>query len=66
MILRDRNHPSILFWSIGNEVPERADPPGVEIARQLVEAVKRLDPTRLSPRPSGFLRRGPPSSVARK
>ena len=36
MILRDRNHPSILFWSIGNEVPERADPPGVEIARQLV------------------------------
>ncbi len=47
MVLRDRNHPSVLFWSIGNEIPERADPEGVAIAERLSEAAKRLDPGRL-------------------
>ncbi len=47
MVLRDRNHPSIIFWSIGNEIPERADPAGVAIAKQIVDEVKQLDPTRL-------------------
>jgi beta-galactosidase len=46
MILRDRNHPSVVFWSIGNEIPERADPEGVEIAERLSAAAKRLDPGR--------------------
>jgi beta-galactosidase len=46
MVLRDRNHPSVVFWSIGNEIPERADPEGVEIAERLVDAAKRLDPGR--------------------
>jgi beta-galactosidase len=46
MVLRDRNHPSVVFWSIGNEIPERADPEGVAIAERLSEAAKRLDPTR--------------------
>lgn len=46
MILRDRNHPSVIFWSIGNEVYERADTSGVRIARQLASAVKSLDNTR--------------------
>jgi beta-galactosidase len=46
MVRRDCNHPSVIFWSIGNEIPERADPPGVAIARQMVAEVKRLDPTR--------------------
>ena len=36
MVLRDRNHPSIVFWSIGNEIPERADAAGVAIAKQIV------------------------------
>ncbi len=46
MVLRDRNHPSIVMWSIGNETPERAAPAGVVIAKQLSERVRQLDPTR--------------------
>ena len=46
MILRDRNHPSVVFWSIGNEIHERAERHGVEIGRALQSAVHRLDPTR--------------------
>jgi beta-galactosidase len=46
MVLRDRNHPSVIFWSIGNEIPERADPPGVSMAKQMVGEIKQLDPTR--------------------
>jgi len=46
MVLRDRNHPSVIMWSIGNEIPERFDPRGLEIAKQLVDAFKKLDSTR--------------------
>jgi beta-galactosidase len=46
MVLRDRNHPSVILWSIGNEIPERADPSGLDITRRLSDAVKSLDPTR--------------------
>jgi len=46
VMLRDRNHPSIILWSIGNEIHERADTNGVRIAKQLVDEVHALDPTR--------------------
>jgi len=46
MILRDRNHPSVIMWSIGNEIPERADPAGLAIRQQLMKIVKTLDTTR--------------------
>jgi len=46
MVLRDRNHPSVIFWSIGNEIPERADPAGIALAKQIVDEIKRLDTTR--------------------
>ncbi len=46
MVLRDRNHPSVIFWSIGNEINERADAPGLAIAKQLIDEVKRLGNTR--------------------
>jgi beta-galactosidase len=46
MVLRDRNHPSVFCWSIGNEIIERKDPQAVHTARLLKEAVKAIDPTR--------------------
>lgn len=46
MVLRDRNHPSVILWSIGNEIPERSQPRGVEIAKQLADEIKALDRTR--------------------
>ena len=46
MVLRDRNHPSIILWSIGNEIPQRASERGYVIEKQLCDEVRRLDPTR--------------------
>ncbi|MGB8029911.1 MAG: glycoside hydrolase family 2 TIM barrel-domain containing protein [Terracidiphilus sp.] len=46
LVLRDLNHPSVIFWSIGNEIPERAEPTGVEIGKQLAGFIRQLDPTR--------------------
>ncbi len=46
MILRDRNHPSIIIWSIGNEINERADSSGLEIAWKLKEKVLSIDKSR--------------------
>ena len=46
MILRDRNHPSIIMWSIGNEIFESADSTGHRIAGQLAAEVHKLDSTR--------------------
>jgi beta-galactosidase len=46
MILRDRNHPSVVMWSIGNEVPERGKPEGAVLAHTLADYVRNIDPTR--------------------
>ncbi len=46
MVTRDRNHPSVIMWSIGNEIPERATPDGVQTARTMVAYIKDIDPTR--------------------
>jgi beta-galactosidase len=46
LVVSGRNHPSVLFWSIGNEIPEQGTPEGVRIARQLIQRVRQLDPTR--------------------
>ncbi|OYP53846.1 glycoside hydrolase family 2 TIM barrel-domain containing protein [Segatella bryantii] len=46
MVLRDRNHPSIISWSIGNEVIERKDIRVVYTARQMKAAIHEKDTTR--------------------
>jgi beta-galactosidase len=46
MVERDRNHPSVIMWSIGNEIPGRAKPEVVSTAKALGDYVRRLDPTR--------------------
>lgn len=46
MVMRDRNHPSVIIWSIGNEINERADTSGLLLTKQLSDEVHRLDPTR--------------------
>ncbi|MDP3644227.1 MAG: glycoside hydrolase family 2 TIM barrel-domain containing protein [Bacteroidota bacterium] len=46
MVLRDRNHPSVIIWSIGNEIPERADSTGLEITKKLSAIIKNIDQTR--------------------
>jgi beta-galactosidase len=45
-IKRDRNHPSVFMWSIGNEIREQFDSTGIAIAKELVKIVKDNDPTR--------------------
>lgn len=46
MIQRDRNHPSVIIWSIGNEIREQQMSTGKEIAHRLVAICHREDPTR--------------------
>lgn len=45
-VKRDRNHASVIMWSVGNEIKERADSSGLETTKKLVAKVKELDPTR--------------------
>jgi len=45
-VLRDRNHPSVMIWSIGNEIPEQGYPSGTAIAKELAGIVRNLDVTR--------------------
>ena len=46
IIKRDRNHPSVIMWSTGNEVREQIDDNGWKEARILYDTVKATDPTR--------------------
>ena len=46
LIRNHRNHPSIVMWSVGNEIPEQWKPEGTERYKRLIELCHRLDPTR--------------------
>jgi beta-galactosidase len=46
MLFRDRNHPSVIMWSIGNEIPEMETPEVVEWAKKLAAHCREIDPTR--------------------
>lgn len=45
-IRRDRNHPSVVMWSIGNEIPQQTDATGYTIAQNLIKWVRTDDTTR--------------------
>ena len=47
LVRKDRNHPSVVLYSIGNEIPEVGRPHGGLWSRRLAEAVRALDSTRL-------------------
>ena len=46
LVLAHRNHPSIVMWSIGNEIPEQGMQGGREMAMHLQDLCHQLDPTR--------------------
>jgi len=47
MILRDRNHPSVIMYSIGNETPNQRTPDGMQIAKKLMDICHSEDSTRM-------------------
>ena len=52
MILRDRNHPALIMYSIGNEIKEQAEKDGAAVAKYLTKICHNLDSTR--PVTAGF------------
>ena len=46
MVERDINHPSIIMWSIGNEIPGREKPEVVAVARELADFIRSIDTSR--------------------
>jgi len=46
MVLRDFNHPSVIMWSIGNEIPNRHTPEVVEVAKKIRNSILTIDSTR--------------------
>jgi beta-galactosidase len=64
MLHRDRNHPSIVLWSVGNEIPEQTWPEGVEIVRRLVDIVHVEDPSRPATSACDNISAPTPTSIA--
>ena len=46
MVRRDRNHPSVVMWSVGNEVSNQGKPEFIEQLKSLVDLTHKVDPTR--------------------
>ncbi len=63
MIARDRNHPSVVVWGLGNEIGGQ-NPAAYQFAKRMLEEAKRLDPGRLCSYASESLRNTPQRDVA--
>lgn len=48
MVLKDANHPSVIMYSIGNEIPETGNSLGAVWGRRITEKIRQLDPTRFT------------------
>jgi beta-galactosidase len=48
LVKRDRNHPSVFLWSLGNEEPEQGNTRGARIVRTMKALQRKLDPSRLA------------------
>lgn len=64
-IHRDRNHPSIVLWSAGNEIGDQSAPDGAETLRSLLAIFHREDPTRPVTAACDRIASEPPSNTAR-
>jgi beta-galactosidase len=62
---RDRNHPSVVLWSAGNEIGDQSDPKGAETLRKLLEVFHTEDPTRPVTAGCDRIASEPPSNTAR-
>jgi beta-galactosidase len=62
---RDRNHPSVVLWSAGNEIGDQADANGAETLRKLQAVFHTEDPTRLVTAGCDRIASEPPSNSAR-
>jgi len=47
LVLNHRNHPSIIMWSVGNEIPEQWKPEGVQRYKDLIALCHKYDPSRM-------------------
>jgi len=65
LLRRDRNHPSVIMWSIGNEVGEQfGGEEGVDLAKELVRICREEDPTRPTIAGMNYAPAGGPFAVA--
>jgi beta-galactosidase len=64
-IHRDRNHPSIVLWSAGNEIGDQSDPNGADTLRKLLAVFHAEDPTRPVTAGCDRIASEPPSNTAR-
>jgi beta-galactosidase len=48
MVRKDRNHPSVVMYSIGNEIPEAGSPAGAAQGRAMAQAIRALDDSRFT------------------
>jgi len=65
LVRRDRNHPSVVLWSAGNEIGDQSDPQGPETLGKLLKVFHAEDPTRLVTAACDRIASEPPSNTVR-